>query len=326
MTDSRTVDLTSPADPREQLRARVDEIRGRAQKFTVRSDNAFSQLRDLCDVVLQLLSSTTPAAPRGGGEETGDRTAWLIERNEVEGQSPTLFWHEDGEWYDDAKRATRYPTELSARNTVRAHWGLQAARVRVEEHRWCSGPDLTAPSAPQPPHAARGVEATETETATAPNAGRVGEKQRYVYRNRESNQFHDLPYMTPEDCPEWLEPFALKPLYIAKEMGEARRECARCGIEDARVLDLDTGAACHPELMHCIRALKSALSSYRPSAHHQDGIEAVEDAKTICRMLEMGDNRLMAGDGPCGGQLPELSPDEWGVVYQAAKRIAERTR
>lgn len=43
----------------------------------------------------------------------------------------------------------------------------------------------------------------------------------------------------------------------------------------------------------------------------------------VKRMLELGDNRLLASDGPVGGQLPDLSPDEWGKVYRACKRIAE---
>lgn len=47
------------------------------------------------------------------------------------------------------------------------------------------------------------------------------------------------------------------------------------------------------------------------------------DAATVKRMLELGDTRLMAADGPCGGKLPDLTPDEWGKVYRACKRIAE---
>lgn len=48
-------------------------------------------------------------------------------------------------------------------------------------------------------------------------------------------------------------------------------------------------------------------------------------ATTVKEMLELGDTRLMAGDGPCGGQLPQLSPDEWGKVYRACKKIAALT-
>lgn len=49
-----------------------------------------------------------------------------------------------------------------------------------------------------------------------------------------------------------------------------------------------------------------------------------KDAQIVTRMLELGDTRLMACDGPCGGQLPDLSPEEWGKVYRACKRIAAR--
>lgn len=47
--------------------------------------------------------------------------------------------------------------------------------------------------------------------------------------------------------------------------------CKRCGITDARVLDIGTGSACHPELGQCIAALRAeqemlvaALESLRP--------------------------------------------------------------
>jgi hypothetical protein len=49
-----------------------------------------------------------------------------------------------------------------------------------------------------------------------------------------------------------------------------------------------------------------------------------KDADIVMQMLELGDQRLLAGDGPCGGQLPDLSPGEWGKVYRACKRIAKR--
>ena len=35
--------------------------------------------------------------------------------------------------------------------------------------------------------------------------------------------------------------------------------CERCGIADDTVIDLDTGSACHPELINCIARLKAAL-------------------------------------------------------------------
>lgn len=49
-----------------------------------------------------------------------------------------------------------------------------------------------------------------------------------------------------------------------------------------------------------------------------------DDARIVMRLLEIGDARLMALDGPCGNQLPDLSPQEWGRVYRACKRIAGR--
>jgi len=37
------------------------------------------------------------------------------------------------------------------------------------------------------------------------------------------------------------------------------RSCARCGLKDEEknLLDLDTGSICHPELIHCIKALQN---------------------------------------------------------------------
>ena len=49
-----------------------------------------------------------------------------------------------------------------------------------------------------------------------------------------------------------------------------------------------------------------------------------KDARIVQRMLELGDDRLLAGDGPAGGQIPDLNPNEWSKVYRACKRIASR--
>lgn len=49
-----------------------------------------------------------------------------------------------------------------------------------------------------------------------------------------------------------------------------------------------------------------------------------KDAAIVTRTLELGDQRLLASDGPAGGQLPDLSPEEWGKVYRACKRITTR--
>ena len=49
-----------------------------------------------------------------------------------------------------------------------------------------------------------------------------------------------------------------------------------------------------------------------------------KDADIVTRLLELGDDRLLAADGPAGGQLPDLTPQEWGKVYRACQRIARR--
>lgn len=36
---------------------------------------------------------------------------------------------------------------------------------------------------------------------------------------------------------------------------------------------------------------------------------------TACAIIETGDNRLMAADGPCGDQPPALSLAEWRQLY-----------
>lgn len=49
-----------------------------------------------------------------------------------------------------------------------------------------------------------------------------------------------------------------------------------------------------------------------------------KDADIVARLLELGDRRLCAGDGPVGGQPPDLDPEEWGKVYRACLRISKR--
>jgi hypothetical protein len=45
-------------------------------------------------------------------------------------------------------------------------------------------------------------------------------------------------------------------------------------------------------------------------------------ADKIMGLLDVGDERLLASDGPAGGKLPDLSPEEWGEVYRACLAIA----
>lgn len=50
----------------------------------------------------------------------------------------------------------------------------------------------------------------------------------------------------------------------------------------------------------------------------------VKQAGEVARLLELGDQRLLASDGPCGGQnaAVALSPEESAELYQACKKIA----
>ena len=38
---------------------------------------------------------------------------------------------------------------------------------------------------------------------------------------------------------------------------------------------------------------------------------------TACQIIEVGDQRLLASDGPAGGQPPDISLDEWVAMYRA---------
>lgn len=48
----------------------------------------------------------------------------------------------------------------------------------------------------------------------------------------------------------------------------------------------------------------------------------VEQAKTVKALAELGDNRLLASDGPAGGQRPELSLVEGLKFDRAAYELA----
>ena len=57
----------------------------------------------------------------------------------------------------------------------------------------------------------------------------------------------------------------------------------------------------------------------------QNRVEVMrKNARIVCEMLELGDHRLTAMDGPIGkGTKPDLSAEEWGKVYRACRRIAK---
>jgi hypothetical protein len=39
-----------------------------------------------------------------------------------------------------------------------------------------------------------------------------------------------------------------------------------------------------------------------------------------CALIELGDQRLLASDGPAGGQPPDLSLEEWRTLYKMLDR------
>lgn len=66
------------------------------------------------------------------------------------------------------------------------------------------------------------------------------------------------------------------------------------------------------------------ISSNGEWVRYKDVEELVKNAQEVARLLELGDRRLVAGDGPCGGQnaAAALTPKESAELYQACKKIA----
>ena len=53
--------------------------------------------------------------------------------------------------------------------------------------------------------------------------------------------------------------------------------------------------------------------------------------RVACEIIELGDQRLLAGDGPAGVQPPQLSLDEWRRMYRALdatriRRVSTRSK
>lgn len=46
-------------------------------------------------------------------------------------------------------------------------------------------------------------------------------------------------------------------------------------------------------------------------------VSAINEA---CAIIELGDQRLLAGDGPAGGRPPEISLEEWRRMYVVLDR------
>lgn len=46
-----------------------------------------------------------------------------------------------------------------------------------------------------------------------------------------------------------------------------------------------------------------------------DASQLLKAINIACEIIELGDERLLASDGPAGGQPPDLTLAEWGTLY-----------
>ena len=89
-------------------------------------------------------------------------------------------------------------------------------------------------------------------------------------------------------------------------MASEARECARCGITDTTLLDLDTGSACHEYPSHCIALLRRRVD-YLAQIERQ-WIAECDVVQQYCRKHGVGS----AGD------------DVFLVMRDDAERLRER--
>lgn len=62
-------------------------------------------------------------------------------------------------------------------------------------------------------------------------------------------------------------------------MSATLHTCARCGLTDDSVLDLDTGGRYHRELFHCITMLRQRYEPLIIAAERLDAVHSVPTAK-----------------------------------------------
>lgn len=79
------------------------------------------------------------------------------------------------------------------------------------------------------------------------------------------------------------------------------RECTRCGLRDANVLDLDIGSSCHPELRHCIAALRTELAAERKERGTLQSLFDImtTDANTQTARAKAAEERAERMEGLC---------------------------
>lgn len=98
--------------------------------------------------------------------------------------------------------------------------------------------------------------------------------------------------------------------------------------------DLETLLAAAREVVKChgkgllsgagdsirVEALRRELEACEPG---ELGSDAHARLAEIARIIELGDQRLLAADGPAAGQPPDLTLDEWRRIYELANGEAE---
>lgn len=74
----------------------------------------------------------------------------------------------------------------------------------------------------------------------------------------------------------------------------------------------------------CIALVDYFNANRRYLCGEEDVDRAGEALNAACGIIEVGDQRLLAGDGPAGNQPPDISLGEWRRLYKLIDR-ARRT-
>lgn len=72
------------------------------------------------------------------------------------------------------------------------------------------------------------------------------------------------------------------------------------------------------------RLVARAEAAERERDEYKRKLDALVTAvDTACQLIELGDQRLLASDGPAGGQPPDLSLGEWRQLYKTLNRARQ---
>lgn len=128
----------------------------------------------------------------------------------------------------------------------------------------------------------------------------------------------------PKPFTHWmpLPPHAL-PLRSIDEIDIARELTEGMPALNARVAELEKAKHVSADLLRQI--VRAPAPEREASGEEQKLIvyarTAIED---VCRIIERGDERLLASDGPCGGQPPDIDLAEWRTLYVTLDNARKR--